>query len=300
VEWDDDFGRGHSSSRYAEQAEALAREAGRVIRDDGDVAVAFAAGPAVVEAAYSYPFLNHATMEPQGCVAWARDEGIEFWTTSQTPGGGRTLVSNTLGIPESRLKLHLIRGGGGFGRRLANDYLVEAGAIALRTGGAPVKLTWTREDDMRHGFYRPAGFHFLRGAVDAGGQLQAWHNRFVSFGYRTTERPARSAALGANELPAGFIPHYRLEEALMATTVPTGPLRAPGSNGFAFVFQSFIDELAHAAGRDPVEFRLALLGEDRLVTAPGRGGTPYDTARMKGVVRLAAAQSGWGGALPRG
>jgi isoquinoline 1-oxidoreductase subunit beta len=300
VEWDDAFGAGHGSRPYAEQAEALGAAPGTVRRDDGDVADAFARGPTVVEAAYSYPFLNHATMEPQGGVAWARDDGMEFWTTSQTPSAGRTLVSRTLGIPESRLKLHLIRAGGGFGRRLGNDYLVEVAAIAQRTAGHPVKLTWTREDELRHGFYRPAGWHFLRGAVDERGQLAAWHNRFVTLGYRGTAQPARSAGLSPNELPAGFIPNYRLEEALIATTVPTGPLRAPGSNGFAFVFQSFIDELAHAAGRDPVEFRLDLLGPDRVVRPADGQGVPYDTARMKGVVRLAAEQSGWGQALPRG
>lgn len=297
--WDESAGAGHSTEAYAARAAELAQAGGTNLRNDGDVATAFAAAAKVVEGAYFYPFLNHATLEPQGCTAWARDGGIEFWTTSQTPGSGQELVARTLNIPKDKLKLNLVRAGGGFGRRLANDYMVEAAAIALRVN-APVKLTWTREDDMRHCFYRPAGFHFLKGAVDARGRLSAWHNHFVTFGYKGTERPASSAGLSTDELPARFIPNYRLDQSIMPTIVPTGPMRAPGSNGLAFVMQSFIDELAHAAGRDPVEFRLELLGDDRVLPPSQVRGTPYDAARMKGVVRLAAEKSGWGKKLPKG
>jgi len=302
IVWDESAGAGHSTEAYATQAAELAKTGGTSVRNDGDVAAAFASAAKVVEGEYFYPFLNHATLEPQGCTAWARDGGIEFWTTSQTPGNGQELVSRTLNLPKEKLKLNFVRGGGGFGRRLANDYMVEAAAIALRTNGAPVKLTWTREDDMRHDcFHRPGGFHFLKGAVDAQGRLSAWHNHFVTFGYKSTEKPASSADLSADELPARFIANYRLDQSIISTIVPTGPMRAPRSNGLAFVMQSFIDELAHAAGRDPVEFRLELLGADRLVP-PGQGqrGPSYDTARMKGVIKLAATQSGWGKKLPKG
>ncbi|WP_438483446.1 molybdopterin cofactor-binding domain-containing protein [Oleiharenicola lentus] len=302
ITWDESAGAGHTTEVYAKKAEELAKAGGTTVRTDGDVAAAFASPTAkVVEGAYFYPFLNHATLEPQGCTAQVREDGIEFWTTTQTPGSGQELVSRTLNIPKEKLKLNLVRGGGGFGRRLANDYLVEAAAIAQRTNGAPVKLTWTREDDMQHCFYRPAAFHFLKGAVDADGKLAAWHNHFVSFGYKTTERPASSAALSTDELPARFTTNYRLDQSFIPTIIPTGPMRAPGSNGLSFVMQSFIDELAHAAGRDPVEFRLELLGEDRVVQpSQGQRGAPYDTARMKGVVKHAAEKSGWGKKLPRG
>lgn len=300
VRWDESAAGDHSSEAYERAAADLAKAGGKVVRSDGDVSAAFAAAAKVVEADYFYPFINHATLEPQGCTAWARDGGIEFWTTSQTPGSGRDLVSRTLNIPADKLKLNLVRAGGGFGRRLANDYVVEAAAIALRTN-APVKLTWTREDDMRHCFYRPAGFHHLRGAVDSAGKLTAWHNHFISFGYKSTERPASSAGMSPDELPARFVPNYRLDQSLLSTIIPTGPMRAPGSNGLAFVMQGFIDELAHAAGRDPVEFRLELLGPDRVVPpTSGQRGAPYDTGRMKGVIRLAAEKSGWGSPLPRG
>ncbi len=300
VVWDESEGPGHSSADYVARAAEAAKVGGKTLRNDGDVAAAFAAGK-VIEAAYHYPFLNHATLEPQGSTAWAKDDGIEFWTTSQTPGSGQQLVSETFKIPKEKLKLNLVRAGGGFGRRLANDYMAEAAAIALRTKGAPVKLTWTREDDMRHDCYhRPAAFHYLKGAVDTSGKLAAWHNHFVTFGLRNTERPSSSAGMSVDELPARFIPNYRLDQTVMSTIIPTGPMRAPGSNGLAFVMQSFIDELAFAAGKDPVEFRLDLLGPDRVVPPSGQQGVPYDTARMKGVVRLAAEKAGWGKKLPKG
>jgi len=300
VTWDESAGEGHSTAAYAAQAAELAASPGTNVRHDGNVEAAFAAAAKVVEGAYFYPFLNHATLEPQGCTAWSRDGGIEFWTTSQTPGSGQELVARTLNLPKEKLKLNLIRGGGGFGRRLANDYMVEAAAIAQKVNG-PVKLTWTREDDMRHCFYRPAGFHHFKGSLDAAGKLTAWHNHFVSFGYKTTERPASSATMSPDELPARFLENYRLNQSLISTIVPTGPMRAPGSNGIAFAVQGFIDELAYAAGRDPVEFRLELLGPDRVVpVSSGQRGVPYDSGRMKGVVRLAAEKSGWGRPLPRG
>lgn len=300
VVWDESAGAGHSTADYAARAAEAAKAGGKTLRNDGDVAAVFAAGK-VVEAEYYYPFLNHATLEPQGCTAWAKDGGIEFWSTSQTPGSGQQLVSDTFKIPKEKVKVNLVRAGGGFGRRLANDYMAEAAAIALRTNGAPVKLTWTREDDMRHDCYhRPAGFHFLKGAVGADGKLAAWHNHFVTFGLKNTERPSSGAGLSVDELPARFIPNFRLDQTVLSTIIPTGPMRAPGSNGLAFVFQSFIDELAHAAGRDPVEFRLDLLGPDRVVPPSGQQGVPYDTARMKGVVRLAAEKAGWGKKLPKG
>jgi isoquinoline 1-oxidoreductase beta subunit len=302
VEWDESGGTGHGTEAYAVQAATLAQAGGKNVRSDGDVTAAFAAAAKTIEGAYTYPFLNHATLEPQGCTAWARDGGIEFWTTSQTPGSGQDLVANTLKIPKEKLKLNFVRGGGGFGRRLANDYMVEVAAIALRTNGAPVKLTWTREDDMQHDCYhRPGGFHFLKGAVDAQGRISAWQDHFVTFGFKNTERPASGADLSPDELPARFIPNFRLDQSIIPTMVPSGPMRAPRSNALAFVFQSFIDELAHAAGRDPVEVRLELLGEDRIVPpSAGQRGASYDTGRMKGVIRLAAEKSGWGKSLPKG
>lgn len=301
VEWDESAGAGHSSEAYAVQAAELAKTPGTNLRNDGDVAAAFASAAKVIEGDYFYPFLNHATLEPQGCTAWAKDGGVEIWTTSQTPGSGQDLVSKTLNIPKEKVKLNFVRGGGGFGRRLANDYMVECAAIAQKLS-TPVKLTWTREDDMRHDCYhRPGGYHFLKGAIDAQGKISAWHDHFVTFGYKNTEKTASSAGMSPDELPARFLANFRLDQSIMSTIVPTGPMRAPGSNGLAFVMQGFIDELAHAAGRDPVAVRLELLGDDRVVPpGGGRQGVPYNTARMKGVVKLAAEKANWSSPLPKG
>lgn len=271
-----------------------------MLRHDGDVTAALAGAAAQVESAYFYPYISHATLEPQNCTAWpTKDGGLEILAPTQTPQGAQDLAAKVTGLPKEKIRVRFTRIGGGFGRRLGNDYVAEAAAIALKAN-APVKLTWTREDDMRHDFYRPLGWHYLKGGVDASGNLVAWHDHFVTVGLNSGAEPGSSARMSPEEFPSRFLPNFRLEQSILNTNNPTGPLRAPGSNALAFVFQSFIDELAHAAGRDPLEFRLALLGPDRQVPASGRNAPPYDAKRMKDVLRLAAEKSGWGKKLPRG
>jgi isoquinoline 1-oxidoreductase beta subunit len=296
IQWADHPTSKQSSAGFAAQAEALSTGAPlRTERSDGDVEAGFAGAAKVVEAAYSYPFLAHAPLEPQNCTAQVKDGKIEIWAPTQNPQPGRELVSKTLGIPEKDITIRMIRCGGGFGRRLSNDYMVEAAWIA-RQAGAPVKLVWTREDDMAHDFYRPAGFHHFKGGVDASGKLVAWRDHFVTLGEGTT--PARSATMAPHEFPARFVPNYRYDLSIVPCGVPTGPLRAPGSNALAFVVQSFIDEMAHAANADPLEFRIKLLGDQGMVGTPGKDG--YDAGRMRGVLKLAGEMSGWGKALPKG
>ncbi len=302
VTWADHPTSAQSSKAFREKAqEFFAAAPQRVLRNDGDVAGALARGT-VVEAQYEYPFIAHATLEPMNCTAHFADGKLEVWAPTQNPQSGRQLCAQTLGIKPEDIAIHIVRSGGGFGRRLNNDYMVEAAWIS-KEAGAPVKLVWTREDDTQHDFYRPAGFHKFRGAVDAAGKLIAWDDHFVSFGEGTGFAP--SANLGAGEFPASFIPNFTIGVSTMPLGVPTGFLRAPGSNALAFVFQSFIDELAHAARKDPVQFRRDLLAQltPPAAAAPGSPPQPqpFNAERMRGVLDLVAEKSGWGKkTLPRG
>jgi isoquinoline 1-oxidoreductase beta subunit len=291
VTWDEGPTSAESSPGFQRQAEDLARRPPqRVLREDGDVEAALARAEATAAGAYFYPFLSHAPLEPQNCTARWQGGRVEIWAPTQTPDSGRRLVAETLGIPEDDITIHLIRAGGGFGRRLYNDYMVEAAWIA-REAGAPIKLVWSREDDIRHDFYRPAGWHYFRGGTDARGRIIAWHDHFVTFG--EGGEFASSAGIRDSEFPAGFIPDFTLGASMIPFGIPTGAMRAPGSNGLAFAIQSFIDELAHAGGRDPLQFRLDLLADPG--EEPG-----LDPTRARGVLERVRDRSGWGRELPAG
>jgi isoquinoline 1-oxidoreductase beta subunit len=306
VKWDDGDGAQHSWAGFTAQAQALAGQPGATtMRKDGDVHAALAGAAHTVEAAYSYPFISHASMEPQNCTAWFKADGsLELWAPTQNPGAGQALAATTLNIPKERITLHITRSGGGFGRRLSSDFIVDAAAISQQVK-APVKLTWTREDDLQQDHFRAGGFHFLRGGVDADGKLAAWHNHFVTFANRIDKKesdgtsnsvlqPGSGANLSGDEFPGRWAANCLLEQTPIECRIPMGPWRAPGSNVFAWVFHSFIDELAHAAGRDPVAFRLDLLGDKDIVPGTGERGQPYSVARMRNVLKTVAEKADWG------
>jgi len=299
VSWDEGKGASESWDDFSAKAEAAASRPGQIdLRNDGNFPAAIGQAEEVLEATYSYPFISHANLEPQNCTAWCKDGGIEIWAPTQNPGAGQELVSKLLGLPPEKILIHVTRIGGGFGRRLDNDYMAEAAAIARRVSG-PVKLTWTREDDLRHDHFRPGGFHFLKGGLDRGGHVIAWSNHFVTFG-NGKDKPGNGAGLGADEFPGRWIRNFRSEMTILPTVVPMGWWRAPGSCVLAWVIQSFIDELAFAAGGDPLQFRLNLLGDRDLMPGTGARGQDYDVARMRAVVREVARLAGYPKPMPKG
>jgi isoquinoline 1-oxidoreductase beta subunit len=298
VTWDEGKYASHSSANYAAKAMEIGpQKAANDIRTDGDPEAALSSAAKKVEATYIYPFISHAPLEPQNCTAHFENGKCEIWSNSQIPGNGRRLTAQTLGIPETDIHINMVRGGGGFGRRLTNDYMVEAAFIS-KTIGAPVKLLWSREDDMTHDYYRPGGFQFLRGGLDANGKLVAWSNHLVTYG--DGKRTATAAAMGPTEWPQRFVPNFHIGMTAQNLAIRTGSLRAPSSNVFGFVIQSFIDELAHAAGKDPVQFRMDILNNAQPVQQAqgGFGGAQFNAERMKGVLQLVAEKSNWAKSKP--
>ncbi|HEY2685451.1 MAG TPA: molybdopterin cofactor-binding domain-containing protein [Steroidobacteraceae bacterium] len=273
VDWEEGAHAQDSTEGFDAKAAALFRQEPEAsIRVDGDVQAALNGAARQVSALYSYPFIAHVPMEPQNCVASYQNGKLEIWAPTQNPGSGRKGLAKALGIDPANITIHMIRCGGGFGRRLANDYMIEAAMISKEIG-APVKVLWAREDEIRHDFYRPGGYHNLTGGLSAGGKLVAWRNHFA--GFARTEYFARLGVPGKDNFPAGFVPNYSLKTSRIAFNMPVGPLRAPGDNAHAWVFQSFLDELAHAAGSDPIDFQLALLRSPLPGEGQGEGGNAF-------------------------
>ena len=291
VDWDLSAAQGHSSAVYRAKADAaIASGAGTDLRVDGDPATKLAAAARRISARYEYPFIAHAPMEPQNCTARYADGKVEIWAPSQTPQRGLDQLRKVFGFEPEAVTIHLTRAGGGFGRRLMNDYMVQAVAIAKAIPGVPIQLMWSRRDDMRRDYYRPGGWHSFEAGIGPKGELVAFTDHFVTFGDGKT--PARAAGFNPAMPPAGLIEHLRYSQSMMPTVVTTGALRAPGSNALCFASQSFLDEVALAAGTDLPRLMLATLGERRAIGAPGDG-VPFDTGRARDVIEKVVETSAW-------
>ena len=300
VEWDTGAVAGFSTQGYETQAAArLGGKSDGEIARKGDHDAAFAGAAKVVEARYSYPFLAHGTLEPQNTTALFRDGAIEVWSPTQNPEWGRSSVAKALGIAQEKVRINLTRIGGGFGRRLMNDYMVQAAAIAAQVPGTPVKLLYSRQDEFRRDFFRPGGWHAFSAALDGQGRMTGFRDHFVTFG--KDAKPVRAAEMSAAIVPALLLENVLLEQSLLETNLPTGWLRAPGSNALSFVSQCFLDEVAEAAGTDLPALMLGLLGSARVIESGGRG-PGYDTARARAAIEKVLAMADWAGRkrLPKG
>ncbi|EGF92610.1 tat twin-arginine translocation pathway signal sequence domain protein [Asticcacaulis biprosthecium C19] len=301
IQWDSASGAGHTTEVYAAKAaELLTAAPVKVTSSQGDVDAALAKAHKTVTADYGAPFLPHVNMEPQNCTVHVRADGVEIWAPTQLPGAGRDLVAKAVGVAPETVVVHMIRCGGGFGRRLENDYMVEA-AVISKKAGVPVKLTWTREDDIQNDYFRPGAHMRLEGGLDADGRLTAFRQHAVT--YTRDGKVAQGADVDARGLLAVTTAHNRMAESYIETPMTTGYLRAPSSNLLAFVSEAFVDELAHAAGKDAIAFRVDQI-EAHLKEHPHtEAGNPwaYNPERMRDVLKIVAERSGWGKTtLPKG
>ena len=303
VEWDESSASKDSWTDLVRRGQAQhGRRGSDQVIDKGDVQAAFADSENTTLAAlYEYPFVAHLCMEPMNCTAdYRHDQAggkdtLELWLPIQAPGRAFPIASSMFGLEQDQVTVHQMRLGGSFGRRVYTEYICEAIEISKRAG-VPIKLTWTREDDIHHDFFRVGGFQSLKGAVDQSGRLIAFEDHFV--GMQTNGRPVSGSRFSATEFPMQNIDHAYASKTMLDIDTPCGPWRAPGSNTTAFAVQSFLNEMAHVAGRDYVEFLLEILGEPRWFEEGNI--RSLNTGRAADVIRRVAEESNWGRAMPAG
>ena len=306
ITWDEGPHAAESTEWLHSQFVENAAKPGKTVRNDGDADAALASATKKVEATYEFPFAAHATMEPMNCTVHIRPDGAEAWVPTQAPQWAQDIIVGISGLPREKVIVHTTLMGGGFGRRYMGDFVMEAAQIAKVTG-KPVQVLWTREDDMQHDFYRPSSYHKMAGAVDAQGNLAAWKHFQTSTSIDAMwSKDGEAHAENSEFATALFIPYatpnYRVEYTLAKSGVPRAWWRSVEHSTSGFIVECFVDELAVAAGADPYEFRMKLIGDDRKIpdfTNP-KEGKPLDTARLKGVLKLAVEKSDWGKPLPKG
>ncbi|CAG5008522.1 Isoquinoline 1-oxidoreductase subunit beta [Dyadobacter sp. CECT 9275] len=253
-----------------------------VRRKDGDADAAFKNAAKVIKAEYQCPFLPHSPLEPMNFFAHVREDGVELVGPTQTPDRARDEVSKITGFPKEKITVEITRQGGGFGRRLAADFVTEAAHVS-KLVKAPVKVMWTREDDMTGGTYRPAVRYRFEAALDASGQLIGYKLRGVGMNSGNSTRE--------DNFPSGAVDNLLIDSVEHKSPITTGPWRAPITNFLAYAEQAFLDEIAEAAGKDPVQFRLELLEKAKKLPA---GAIKYDIDRMIAIIKMAAEKSNWG------
>jgi len=306
VRWDEGPNAAESSETLHKQFLDNASKPGKSYRNDGDADAAITSAAKKVEATYEFPFAAHATMEPMNCTVHIRPDSAEAWVPTQAPQWAQDIIAGVSKLPKEKIKVNTTLMGGGFGRRYMADFVMEAAQISKQTG-KPVMVLWTREDDMQHDFYRPASYHHFSGAVNNDGSIAAWKHFQTSTSIEAMWSPKGKETPEKSEFAtAAFIPYqtpnYRVEYTLAESGVPRAWWRSVEHSTSGFVVECFVDELAAAAGADPLEFRMRSIGGDRKIpdfTDP-KEGKPLDTARLKGVLKLAAEKAGWGSPLPKG
>jgi isoquinoline 1-oxidoreductase beta subunit len=309
VTWENGPNAGYDSASYRDQLLAAVRAPGEVVRQVGDVAAALAGAARVVEAEYLVPHLAHAPMEPPAAVARVDAGACEAWGPTQDPQAAQAEIAKALGIGKDKVTVHVTFLGGGFGRKSKPDFFVEAALLAKQVG-APVRVQWTREDEIRHGYYHTVSAQALAAGLDARGDVVAWRHRLaypsISATFQTgvTRPSAGELAQGIADLPLAA-PNVRVETGEAPAHVRIGWMRSVCNVQQAFAVQSFVGELAAATGRDPRDMLLAVLGRDRVLTAAGQGverlnnyggdlgAHPIDVARLRGVIERATDAAGW-------
>ncbi|MGB6685303.1 MAG: xanthine dehydrogenase family protein molybdopterin-binding subunit [Candidatus Acidiferrum sp.] len=306
VKWDEGPAANESSVELHNEFIANAAKPGGIVRNDGDADSALAAASKKIEAIYELPFAAHACMEPMNCTVHIQPDRAEAWVPTQAPQWAQAVIAEVAKLPPEKVTVHTTLMGGGFGRRYQADFVMEAAQVA-KAAGKPVMVLWTREDDMHHDFYRPASYHKFQGALDESGNLSAWKHFQTSTSIASKWSAEGEKDSGKGEFGTGATipystPNIRIEYTLAHSSAPRAWWRSVEHSSSGFVVETFVDELAAAAGQDPYEFRLKLIGDPRKLPqfTGGPDDPPLNTARLKAVMQLAAEKARWDKPLPDG
>ena len=304
IDWKPGPSSTDNSDDFWKQNEEMLKSEGQIVVDDGEYEKAMSEADKVVSRQYRVPFVSHQPLEPQNCYAHVQENYCHVIAPTQTPSGASRAAAAVTGLPRENIHVDMTRVGGGFGRRLTNDYVAEACMISQATGW-PIKLQWTREDDMKNDFYRPAGLHEMRAGLDSSGKVTAWAQRLASASkyYRRpnmTDERLYQAELYTDDFPRKMIDNMRLEYFHNPIGLPRGSWRAPAHTANAFVIQSFIDEIAHETGQDPLALRLDLLGEERELEYANHGGPTFNPGRLARLIKFVAERIDYGTERPAG